>query len=177
MKRLPVSFLACSLVLLFSLSVLSTGTAFASDGSGGRHHQKPIALKFSGTCSGNGCNGLFVGQTNCGNSTKQLQALPIYQNGTKTQIGTVRLWWSYTCGTNWAQAYATVSCSQVIEIYTEVHRVAGPDGGALSEYDHGVYGGCSDSSPMVYAPNECAWGWGEVVPNNGNPGDETTSCI
>lgn len=158
------------MVILLAVVVFSAGSAFASVGSHSKQHATPF-----GTCSGNGCNGLFPSNTNCGNSVKLLQDSPIYDAGTNTQIGTIRFWWSYTCSTNWTQTWAIVPCDQVYHLYVKVHRNAGPDGPTLEEFNDGIYGGCSDTSPMVYAANETAWGWAEIVFTNGYGQLQTSS--
>lgn len=179
MKRLSLLLVSCSLVLFLSLFVFSKGTAFASDG--GIHHstrgQTVATPLFSGSCSGDGCDGIWVGNTNCGNSTKLLQDSPIIEAGTSTQIGSIRFWYSNTCGTNWTQAWSILDCSQVSDIFTEVDRNSGPDGGAIGVGQDGIFGGCSNTSGMVYAPDNTAFGFADISLTNGGDGSQTTNTF
>lgn len=61
---------------------------------------------FAATCSGTGCDHTDPYATVCagsGASYYVVASTPIYKGSTNVQAGYIQLWYSNTCGTNWAR--------------------------------------------------------------------------
>ena len=71
-------------------------------------HLAPFA-----SCSRGGCDGYDAYATGCagGNASwRVVDSVPV-ANWSRTRIGWLQLWWSDTCGTNWARFVCTVTAS------------------------------------------------------------------
>ena len=103
------------------------------------------------SCSGNGCTDKDPVQTGCSSDGRSILSGPVSYNG--TSFGTIELFWSNTCGTNWAELFpASANNPEQLPRSARVWR--GSDGHSES------YTYTGSGSPiwtnMVYAANTCA---------------------
>lgn len=136
-----------ALVLALSLALMLSSTSFASD-------------PYTGTWPDQTVNGHI-----CANGATSPLSIAV-KAGTTT-IGTVELRWSATCGTNWTRVTSSIGSTQM---FAEIDRGSGSDGGAVSECNPRI-SPCSNSdtfltstsiwTPQVYSPNNSdrAIGW------------------
>ncbi|MEV1246879.1 DUF2690 domain-containing protein [Nonomuraea sp. NPDC050022] len=100
-------------------------------------------------------------QTGCGNSAKIVKTGSINSRA-NGKVGTIQLWWSGRCKTNWIEIKTATSASGSISVYTEDGRY---DRFAFKKGNGGRHWG-----NMLSANNMCAWGGASVQWNGGRGG-------
>ncbi|GAA1281017.1 hypothetical protein Psi02_66650 [Planotetraspora silvatica] len=106
--------------------------------------------------------------TGCNSSAYSVRSASI-KNQIGDSLGSVYLYWSPTCKTNWTEVRVSTSGHGSVNVYTDDGR------SALFSYSAG--NGGHHWGNMLYAPGVCAWGTGTVVAGTGtvNHGSGTTA--
>ncbi|MEV0348810.1 DUF2690 domain-containing protein [Nonomuraea sp. NPDC050680] len=99
--------------------------------------------------------------TGCGNSAKIVKTGSITSRA-NGKVGTIQLWWSGRCKTNWIEIRTATSASGSINVYTADGRY---DRFAFKKGNGGRHWG-----NMLWANNMCAWGGASVQWNGGRGG-------
>lgn len=112
------------------------------------------AAAASAMCSGYGCDSWDPIISGCYTSAVTVASAPIWSKG--VQLGTVDLRWSTACKTNWTRVTSYINNTY---FYAYVYRYS--DGKMM--FLDGWYPFDSVKwTPMVYAANICAFGYGSV---------------
>jgi hypothetical protein len=117
------------------------------------------APAFAATCGGTGCDHTDPYTSGCagpGASYYVVATTPIYKGSTKVQAGYVQLWYSSTCGTNWART--VVFNDGLNDVFYVKTGVATTDGRS-DVYDQ--FPGTSWTN-QLYAPAVKAQACGEI---------------
>lgn len=129
--------------------------------SGARTTSHSAAVRPDVSCSGRGCDHTDPFATGCagpGASYGVVATIPV-RDGAGSPGGYVQLWYSSTCGTNWARVVPQTSCYEVQE------QVVTADGRS----DLFTFPACEPSwSNQLYAPTVQASAKGSVFTDSGN---------
>jgi hypothetical protein len=106
--------------------------------------------------------------TGCSSSAYSVKSASI-KNQLGDPLGTVYLYWSPSCQTNWTEVRVPTTGSGSVNVHTDDGR------SALFSYSAG--NGGHHWGNMLHAPGVCAWGTGTVVTGTGtvNHGSGTTA--
>ncbi|NUT44150.1 MAG: DUF2690 domain-containing protein [Thermoactinospora sp.] len=105
--------------------------------------------------------------TNCDEGATVSRTASIKNSGGDV-LGTIYLYWSSKCKTNWTQIKVSTRAQGTIRLYTD----GADDSFSYSAGNNGYHWG-----NMIYAPGVCAWGQATVNQGTGtaNQGTGTTS--
>ncbi|MCA2225529.1 DUF2690 domain-containing protein [Nonomuraea aurantiaca] len=98
--------------------------------------------------------------TGCGNAAKVVRTGSL-SNRIDGKVGTIQLWWSGRCKTNWIEIRTASSAHGTISVYTD----KGYDRFSFKQGNGGRHWG-----NMMYGNNMCAWGSASVVFGSGRGG-------
>ncbi|WP_433512390.1 DUF2690 domain-containing protein [Nonomuraea sp. CA-143628] len=98
-------------------------------------------------------------KTGCGNAAKVVRTAPLKSR--VDTVGTIQLWWSGKCKTNWVEIKTASSGHGVINVYTD----KGSDRFSFKAGNGGRHWG-----NMMNGNNMCAWGSASVVFGSGQGG-------
>lgn len=100
-------------------------------------------------------------KSGCWNAAKVVRSAKINSRA-NGQVGTIRLWWSGRCKTNWIEVRTATSASGTINVYAADGRY---DRFSFKKGNKGRHWG-----NMIWANNMCAWGSASVQWNGGRGG-------
>ncbi|MEV6031977.1 DUF2690 domain-containing protein [Nonomuraea sp. NPDC052116] len=100
-------------------------------------------------------------KSGCWNSAKVVRTAPI-KGRVDGEVGTIKLWWSFKCKTNWVEVRVPTSGSGIITVTAKDGRY---DQFRYKKGNKGRHWG-----NMIWANNMCAWGSASVQWNGGRGG-------
>ena len=111
-----------------------------------------------------------TGATNCVTGSTAIYPAPIRVGGTGASVGTMQVWYSPSCGTNWVRAYTGSSYTQVIktsrrEPNTPPFTETETDFGAGWSYSMQVYAPgatCVHADTVILGPSGDFYAWAGV---------------
>ncbi|MFD1542115.1 DUF2690 domain-containing protein [Nonomuraea guangzhouensis] len=98
--------------------------------------------------------------TGCGNAAQVVRTGSL-SNRVDGRVGTVQLWWSSKCKTNWIEIRTAASAHGTISVYTDDRY----DRFSFKQGNGGRHWG-----NMLYGNDMCAWGSASVVFGSGRGG-------
>ncbi|MEQ4715395.1 DUF2690 domain-containing protein [Nonomuraea sp. B19D2] len=100
-------------------------------------------------------------KSGCWNSAKVVRTADI-KSRLEPTVGTIKLWWSFKCKTNWVEIRTAASATGSISVYAKDGR---SDTYRFSKGNKGQHWG-----NMIEADNMCAWGSASIQWHGGRGG-------